>query len=224
MEPEDLDLFLTLFIRAVNNIAPFYFSTHYNEAKEIIARSSPGQRAGWRRKRIGDAIVQTGERMFCYELYHQLRNLLDENSQTFQNVHLQGELQKIHILTLLERYELQALSGNFIPDLLLHSPGTAEFHPYVIEAKADRFLSWEDIRDDLSKICEFITRYHYQRGIFLTTAIEFDYLINNRIRQNPFLLAIRGLAQVAQNVYIVSRENEWREARVIRLSETGLFG
>ena len=144
----------------------FIFSIHYNEAKEIIARTPPGHRASWRRKRIGDAIVQTGERMFCYEFYHQLRNLLDEHRQIFQNVHLQGELQKVQIITLLERYELQALSGNFIPDILLHSPGTAEFHPYVIEAKADRFLSWEDIGDDLSKISEFMTRYHYQRGIF----------------------------------------------------------
>lgn len=219
MEVEELDLFFQLFIRALDNVAPAYFSTQYAMAKEIIAYAPQGQRPSLYQKRVGDMIVQTGERMFCYELYHQLRKLLEENSQTFQNVYLQGELQKIEILTIIQNYGLGRLTGNFIPDLLLHSPGTAEFHPYVIEVKADRFLSWEAVHADIAKIAQFMTAYRYQRGIFLTTTIAFDYLLNTRIMENPLLADIPNLNILAPHIYIVNRENEAQPARSVVLSE-----
>lgn len=215
----ELNTFHNLLIDAINNVAPAYLSTHYNEARDVIAHTSGNQRNALRSKVIGDAIVQTGERVFCYELYHQLRMLMDQHQQVFQNVYLQGELKKMQILHLVERLGLEPLSSAFIPDFLLHSPSVAEEHPFIIEVKTDRSLSWEDIAADLSKIAEFMTRYHYQRGVFLTTAINLSYLLNTRIATNPFLQSIPNLNELAHRIYIINREDEYHQANSIFLTQ-----
>lgn len=218
MEPEDLTLFFNLFIQALDSVDPAYFSTQYNFARGIVEDMVPNQRNAIRRKIVGNAVVQTGERIFCYELYHQLRLLMPQHPQVFQNVCLQGELQKIQIVKLMERYGLTRLSSNFIPDFLLHSPATAEFHPYVIEVKADRFLTAHQVRNDISKLAEFITRYNYQRAIFLATIIDRDELFDHLISQNQFLLNISNIQEIAGNIFIVNKRDAGYDSHYEQLS------
>jgi len=219
MEPEDLDLFFNLFIQALDAVDPAYFSTQYNYARGIVEDMVPNQSFRLRRKLVGDTVIQTGERFFCYELYHQLRLRMIQHPEVFQNVCLQGELQKIQIVELMAQYGLTRLSANFIPDFLLHSPGTAEFHPYVAEVKADRFLTALQVRKDIAKISEFMIKYHYQRGIFLTTMIEANQLFENLISQNQHLLTIPNIQETAQNIFVINKSSSSDDTHSQLLSE-----
>jgi hypothetical protein len=109
------------------------------------------------------------ERVFCYELYHQVRALMDDHPELFAGVCFQGELKKYHLdPTLLERFNFTALDREFVPDFLLHGPGHAGDEEVIVEVKCDPLLPFVDARDDLEKIQQFISRYGYKVGIFLT--------------------------------------------------------
>ncbi|CAM3693008.1 hypothetical protein MUGA111182_03555 [Mucilaginibacter galii] len=219
MDHEALDIFKNLLITAVNNVAPAYLSTHYNEASDIIKNTFGSQRITLKAKVIGNSIIQTGERVFCYELYHQLRMLMDQHMAVFQNVCLQGELKKMQIIHLAERLGLRPLTAAYIPDFLLHSPSVADEHPYIIEVKTSRTLSWEEVVADISKIAEFMTRYNYQRGVFITTAIKLSYVLNTRIANNNLLRNIPNINRLANEIYILNREDEFHGTTCLPLSQ-----
>ena len=96
------------------------------------------------------------ERVFCYELYHQLRVLQSRRPSVTAFV-LHGEMDK---------------SGhpNFPgfgkkPDFVFHSPGTMENNTCVIEVKGN--LVPEDIRKDFTNLLAFLGRYNYNFGLFI---------------------------------------------------------
>ncbi len=96
------------------------------------------------------------ERVYCYELYHHLRNILRDDFP----YKLDGELDKIgHPM-------LQDLIGAKKPDLVVHIPGIMDRNLVVIEVKPistriDRF------GDDLTTLHLFSNRARYFKAIML---------------------------------------------------------
>ncbi len=95
------------------------------------------------------------ERVYCYELYHQLRCILGD---TFP-YKLDGELDKRgHNIIL----------GETKPDFVIHIPGKMEQNLVVIEVKT--VLAKDHIkklRDDFDKLKRFISEANYYRAIML---------------------------------------------------------
>jgi hypothetical protein len=95
-----------------------------------------------------------------------------ENPPTEDNLILQSELKKEQIEDVLEFFPEveEKLDKEYIPDFLLHSPepGNFQHQMVIIEVKSNPKLSFSGFKEDLLKIQEFITKYRYRQGIFLT--------------------------------------------------------
>lgn len=104
----------------------------------------------------GRNITVTRERVFCYELYHQIRYLLDKNNDN-SVVRIHGEIDK--------KGHEHINPAN--PDFVIHEPGTNDKNHIVIEVKTN--LSASKFIDDLLKLQDFISfnQCHYHRGLFI---------------------------------------------------------
>jgi hypothetical protein len=100
----------------------------------------------------GDPVYR--ERVYCYELYHQMRRLWPADSP----YRLNGEVDK-------RSHPYFQDGGQPKPDLLVHQPGTGENYA-VIEVKSSRVVA-RDIDKDLSTLTLFMHRLGYQRAIYL---------------------------------------------------------
>lgn len=193
----DIELFTGFFRDALNYISDDYYG-----------------RDGWIDARLRDwAIYQDhpqwqalknflsrySERVFCYELYHQIRVLMDmylTNHPPAEDnpiICLQAELKKEQVGEVIDHFpEIEeALVKEYMPDFLLHSPiaGDFRYQMVVVEVKSDPELTFTEIKADLSKIQEFITRYHYRRGIFLTVNTPQERMQRILARNRPWIQA-----------------------------------
>jgi len=122
---------------------------------------------------VSEYFHRHGERVFCYELYHQIRQLMElhiqKNPDSFQGVLLESELKKELIQELLMKYfNVEPLDKEYIPDFILHTPGNFDTQYLIVEVKTNPNLSFSGMTGDLLKIQEFITKYRYEKGLFLT--------------------------------------------------------
>ncbi len=97
------------------------------------------------------------ERVYCYELYHQLRLAWPENSP----YELSGEIDKSgHPL----------IRGNHLdnvkPDLLVHVPGSMDNNYAAIEVKPI-IAKKSGIKKDLETLTAFLRHANYQKAIYL---------------------------------------------------------
>ncbi|TXT32939.1 MAG: Methionyl-tRNA formyltransferase-like protein [Chitinophagaceae bacterium] len=163
------------------------------------------------REELEPYLERYHERVFCYELYHKLRMLMDSNTNANQqnlfvaeNVFLQSEVIKQNIdHTIAMFFEIAELSKEFMPDFLLHTPGNFDNQLIVMEVKSTPRLSFGKLCADLLKIQEFINNYNYQQGIFLAvnqSALNKRRLLNslaewhtgNMNTQNRILLLFKN--------------------------------
>jgi hypothetical protein len=94
------------------------------------------------------------ERVYCYELYHQLRCLWPEGSPW----RLNGEVDKAGHPYFRGQRALK-------PDFIVHQPGTG--HNFAVaEVKADD-ASRDAIAKDLESLTRFADEFGYQRAIYL---------------------------------------------------------
>jgi hypothetical protein len=109
----DTDIFLNLFRQALSQVEAMYYG--------IDRRHNP-------------IFARHDERVFCYELYHQMRSLMQEypagNPDSFSSLRFQGELRKERIsVDTEEQFNVKALSKPYIPDFLLHALGRPYENP-----------------------------------------------------------------------------------------------
>ena len=101
----------------------------------------------------GQAILR--ERVYCYELYHQMRCLWPADSP----YRLNGEIDK-------RSHPYFHYDGEPKPDLLVHRPGTGDNYA-VIEVKTC-LVETRDIDKDLATLARFVElEYRYQRAVYL---------------------------------------------------------
>ena len=127
--PEKMDEFDNVLTGAAAALAPEYFLLP-------VHRSNPVYR----------------ERVYCYELYHQMRCRWPEGCAYVLN----GEVDK-------QQHPDFEGPGYPKPDFLVHVPGTRENYE-VIEVKP-RVVAPDDIRNDIAKLIQF--RDWYQRALYL---------------------------------------------------------
>ena len=96
------------------------------------------------------------ERVYCYELYHQMRCVWD-----YDDFILNGEVDKAGH---------PALEGSKVarakPDFLVHYPGCMLKNDTVIEVKSTNAANGP-IKTDLTNLAEFKNKVAYKRAIFL---------------------------------------------------------
>lgn len=95
------------------------------------------------------------ERVFCYELYHQLRKIMTTNL----DLTLNGEIDKRGHIDFAQNDQKN-------PDFVFHIPGTHEGNTLVIEVKG-KLNPCVDIKKDFNTITTFIEKYGYIAGIFV---------------------------------------------------------
>lgn len=102
------------------------------------------------------------ERVYCYELYHQMRCLQKQGTE-YINFTINGEIDKSGS---------QEVVQNFNPDFVMHTPGNMENNGCVIEVKAksnsNRYvLDKEGVNKDLKTITCMLHCYKYQYGALI---------------------------------------------------------
>jgi len=108
----------------------------------------------------GDPIYR--ERVYCYELYHQLRCLWPSTTEYYLN----GELDKAaHPI-------LSDLGASGVkPDLLVHKPGYMSGNHAMIEVKTC-LAETSGIAKDLRNLALFKTKVGYERAVYLIFGYE----------------------------------------------------
>jgi hypothetical protein len=106
----------------------------------------------------GPSVVHR-ERVYCYELYHQLRNAMGDTSPYT----LMGELDK-------SGHDIIASAvGEKVPDFVFHAPGGMEANLAVMEVKHIDNNREGRIREDCEKLRKFVDerRGKYKGAIYL---------------------------------------------------------
>lgn len=105
------------------------------------------------------------ERVFCYELYHQMRLLMESGSP----ISLNGEIDKRGHIDFQEKDRKN-------PDFVFHIPGEHEGNTLVVEVKG-RLDDKKGILKDFETLHTFVGKYHYQAGIFILYNHSFTELL-----------------------------------------------
>lgn len=97
------------------------------------------------------------ERVYCYELYHQLRKVFEKQKFPYS---LGGEVDKRghHII--------YPKIGAAKPDIIVHVPGVMENNLVVIEVKPIDAVT-NETKKDLDKLIGFLTEAKYYKAIHL---------------------------------------------------------
>jgi hypothetical protein len=117
----------------------------------------------------------TRERVFCYELYHQMRTIQKENDKNDENY----KLKKLTLNGEPDKSGHQYIQNALNPDFIFHIPGTMDNFA-VIEVKGydhQKSLIKNDLCKDLCKLTEFVQNNGYEYGIMLI----FNYSIEKAI-------------------------------------------
>ncbi len=167
----DADLFLEFLLRALNHVDDQYYGIELWNEQMLNEWGIPESS---KREDIKKYLSRYGERHFCYELYHHIRQRMESYYVGWPpevRLYLQAELKKKQIKGVKEHFEknakIEALEKEYIPDYLLHGPGHFGNQEVVIEVKTDPKPSWTEIKEDFDKLQEFIDRYGYKLGVFL---------------------------------------------------------
>ncbi len=144
MESFSITEFVTHFIKSIDSMDNEYFLIPTSFDKKGIPR----------------------ERVFCYELYYQLRKELGNDFP----YSLHGELSKQGHLEI-------DTSNQKVPDFLIHVPGRWDRNEVIIEVKNQVYCM--DIRDDILKINSFINKVNYHFGILLIYNHSFKETIDS---------------------------------------------
>ncbi|SNR73689.1 hypothetical protein [Flavobacterium sp. ov086] len=113
------------------------------------------------------------ERVFCYELYHQLRR----KSEEFKNLTISGEAVK-------SEFQFKNLGKNKTPDILIHNFGTIENNEVVIEVKTSK--NKQSVLQGLKKdilVLDLFTdnttlKIDYKLGLYIVFHFDFFELLN----------------------------------------------
>ncbi|NOU94887.1 hypothetical protein GC093_16900 [Paenibacillus sp. LMG 31456] len=159
----------------------FEFFEKYQDATRRISKKF------WEIKRFGAPDAKLKERVYCYELYHQIRCMWKDSSDYV----LHGEMDKI---------DHSILNG--IPDFILHKPESMESNLAVIEVKHSDNSA---ITDDIVKLHNYMLTGRYTYSI----CHVFGTLSEKRLRS-----FIRILVPNQYFVYHNVKENEVRVLQI----------
>ncbi|HCJ74664.1 methionyl-tRNA formyltransferase-like protein [Agrobacterium pusense] len=115
------------------------------------------------------------ERVYCYELYHQMRSRWPET-----NLSLTGEIPKRG-----HEIIMASIGSAVVPDFLIHEPGTMGNNHAIMEVKSSQANAL-GIRKDLATLDQFCVQVGYQRAVYLFYGGEIDLdLVRHLAAQRP---------------------------------------
>jgi hypothetical protein len=138
-----------------------------DELSNILTEATRSIEPGYFRLNIdgGDPVYR--ERVYCYELYHQMRLKWPAGCSFCLN----GEIDKAsHPI-------LSRLGADYAkPDLLVHSPGHMSGNHAIIEVKSTR-ASPSGIKKDIATLSLFRSAVRYERAIYLIYGDRIDAML-----------------------------------------------
>lgn len=175
---EDFEIFLESLRRATRSLDGHYFQMPVTGLEEPIYR----------------------ERVYCYELYHQLRRVLPGEFRYF----LAGEVDKSgHPI-------IHKAVGPYKPDLIVHEPGHMERNLAVVEVKAMN-TSIAQFREDLDHLRQFLLEAAYFGAIALVYGEPDDE--RQKLLAAEFERVFGGLAD--KSAIFIRHENPGQPCRII---------
>ena len=159
---------------------------------------------GWLRRaidRVGDGYFGHVERVYCYELYHQIRVAMygfERRSDPNQRLYLHSELVKVIIDEDIARhFDVLPLNGIRIPDFIFHEPNNFNNQIAAIEVKTTPRLSYRDFIDDLNKLSQLRVNYQFQLVIFHCVNIDISRI------EDLLLRAVNENLELDNNIRII---------------------
>lgn len=126
------------------------------------------------------------ERIFCYELYHQMR--LIQSTRGLTDVQIHGEIDKSgHVA-----FDSDARKN---PDFVFHVPGMMKGNVIVVEVKGKIEGNYQEgVYKDIVTLSKFTNNKHfYQSGILIIYNYTYDEFLHNmgeflknRLQENKF--------------------------------------
>ncbi|WP_139362077.1 hypothetical protein [Hymenobacter sp. CRA2] len=164
-----------------------------------------------------NSIFEEAERVYAYELYHQLR-CLTSKGDIYSAFRIDGEINKalidqIENYGLVESHELPRRS--FCPDIVMHrAQNTREESGQflIIEMKRNHGLSQRKIQIDILKLLHYIKSLNFQLGAFVVFNV-----INAEECKNSIVNAMQHIQGVPITfasklwVYLTNTNNEIHE-------------
>ena len=144
------------------------------------------------------------ERVFCYELYHQVRSLMKDEHK----ISINGEIDKRGHVDFAPAHRKN-------PDFVFHIPGTHKGNTVVLEVKGRIDYSPTVMQNDFETLLTFVSQYSYQSGIFLLynhTIAELEHrhhLCLGRVKSHP----------AASSIIIISLNSPENEPEECLLSD-----
>lgn len=126
------------------------------ELTRLITEATAGISESYFRLNIDGGDPAYRERVYCYELYHQLRVIWPETEY-----YLNGEVDKAGH----PKFKRMLARGSK-PDLLVHRPGYMKGNHTIIEVKTEE-AHRGDIKKDIEKLSLFVNEVGYKRAIYL---------------------------------------------------------
>jgi hypothetical protein len=143
------------------------------------------------------------ERVFCYELYHQIRLLMTTN----HTLSLNGEIDKRGHLD----FDPEDRKN---PDFVFHIPGTHQGNTLVIEVKGHLNSSEAEVKSDFMTLLTFVNKYRYRFGVFILYNHSIDELLN---RYSEVLCELKSY-QAAHSVILLAIKTAGSEIEELQLS------
>lgn len=169
-----------------------------DELTGIIERATEAVDAGYVRLRIDGGRPAYRERVYCYELYHQMRTVWPRECPYTLN----GEVDK-------RAHPIMADLGlGQIPDLLVHRPGSMAGNHAIIEVKHVRG-TLDGLAKDLETLSAFRLRGGYERAVLLV----YDTSIRPGLLET--IKALYGLMDEPAEVEVWFHERAGEAARCV---------
>jgi hypothetical protein len=181
MEYKDIcDDYVSLVVDALQNVDVEYFEIKQTKTKSTKKR----------------------ERVFCYELYHQMRKLQKRNKHL--DLTINGEINKAGHLVIKE---------NFDPDFVIHRQGSMGDNHAVIEVKTTK--NKRGIIKDFETIKCMVHCYNYKIGIFLITGTDIKWFVQEILPK----LKDPNLISHETQIYVVCKNDHETKPEIATLHE-----
>lgn len=201
--------------KAINEVKDVYYGNQDMIDSMLNAHNIGPQDKS--REKLIPILTRHHERVFCYELYHQLRKIMEQNDLNEKTI-LQAELRKPQVSSEIEQlFGIQSIDGVYYPDFLIHEPNTFD-NDLIIEVKANPKLSIEDMKKDILKIDQFINKYQYKKGIFLAININ-DGKREQLITNAHLLTSLREQITCKNEILLMFRESAQKSTSSYNLAK-----
>ncbi|WP_019879947.1 hypothetical protein [Succinispira mobilis] len=156
-------------------------------------------------KTSGNTSSKKRERVYCYELYHQMR-LLQEKKFWDESYSINAEIDKSGHKKIRE---------NFNPDIIIHKQGKMN-NNIVIEVKTINIRSnKQGIIKDFETLKCMLACYDYKYGVFILTGKNMKWFKNTILDE----LDYGKLDAYADNIYIFTQEQINSQIDIVTLKK-----